>query len=642
MKNFASVALTVLISSVLFAGTAGARTLYVAKSGNDANAGTVLTAPLATIRKAALLALPGDVVSVRGGVYTGTVGIMSKGTASARITFQSYPGETAVIDGTGTAVDTDLVQLYQAEYVDFKGFEIRNSTRIGLCVYNSKNIGLYGNHVHHSVRGGIYVGATSRGISFDMVVDGNELHENVLENQNHTFTNGGWAGALTVTKTDRARITNNRSYRNWGEGMGSGLGNDVLIENNVVYDNFSVGIYLDNSRTMTVNRNLIYSTGDTRFYRDGHPASGMAVANEAYAESLPSQGNIFTNNIVVNSKFGFYYGAYQNGGGMIDTKVVHNTFYKATAAMIWIDTDTHTNSIVANNIFDQVGAQMALVGGPGITYAANLWYGGNAGAASGSGDIIGNPLFVNAGGYTAADYKLQALSPAIHNAVASSVITTDYFGADRTASADIGAHEFSTAVGSSAPGSSVLTAASDLQAASVQTSTVTLTWVASQGDVAGYKIYRNNGYAATVTGTSWIDSGLAASTSYTYEVIAFDTAGNPAPGSNVISVSTLTAVDKENPTAPSALRATGVTATSVSLAWTRSTDNVAVRGYAVYRDGVLVDTLAAVTSYTVTGLQGGRTYTFPVIALDAARNQSAASNSITVTTAATSKRRSAK
>jgi hypothetical protein len=397
--NFSRLAVRVLISSVLFAGTASAKTLYVAKSGNDANAGTLVSAPLASIKKAAALAQPGDVVNVRGGVYSGPLSIMSKGTASARITFQSYAGEVAVIDGTGTS-NTDLVTLYKAEYVDFKGFEIRNATRIGLCVYDSKQIGLYDNHIHHSVRNGIYVGAGSMGISSDLVVDGNQLHENVTENQYFALSGGGWAQGLGVFKTNRVRITNNRSYQNWGEGIGAGLNNDVLIENNTSYDNFSVGIYLDNARTTTVNRNLVYTTGDTRFYREGQPASGIAVANESYDESLPSRGNVFSNNIVVNSKYAFYYGAYQNGGGMVDTKVVNNTFYKATAAMLWIDTDTHSNSMVANNIFYQVGGQMTIVGGTGVTYDHNLWYGGTAGKAAGSGDIYADPQFVKVGGLT--------------------------------------------------------------------------------------------------------------------------------------------------------------------------------------------------------------------------------------------------
>ena len=64
--------------------SAHAAELFVSTSGNDANAGT-LAAPFRTIGKAAGIAQPGDVVSVRAGVYNAATNISSKGTAAARI-----------------------------------------------------------------------------------------------------------------------------------------------------------------------------------------------------------------------------------------------------------------------------------------------------------------------------------------------------------------------------------------------------------------------------------------------------------------------------------------------------------------------------------------------------------------------------
>ena len=107
----------VTVSCLFFAANATAATWYVSTVGNDANAGS-LSSPFRTINKAAGVARPGDEVLVRGGVYSGLVTIGSKGTASARIAFRSYPGEKAVIDGTGTETGKDLVTLYRAEYVD--------------------------------------------------------------------------------------------------------------------------------------------------------------------------------------------------------------------------------------------------------------------------------------------------------------------------------------------------------------------------------------------------------------------------------------------------------------------------------------------------------------------------------------------
>jgi chitodextrinase len=89
--------------------------------------------------------------------------------------------------------------------------------------------------------------------------------------------------------------------------------------------------------------------------------------------------------------------------------------------------------------------------------------------------------------------------------------------------------------------------------------------------------------------------------------------------------------DTEPPTAPGNLTSPAKTATSVSLAWTASTDNVAVFGYQVRQAGNVVGTTAG-TSFTVNNLNPNTAYTFTVTAQDAAGNTSAPSNALSVTT----------
>jgi chitodextrinase len=81
--------------------------------------------------------------------------------------------------------------------------------------------------------------------------------------------------------------------------------------------------------------------------------------------------------------------------------------------------------------------------------------------------------------------------------------------------------------------------------------------------------------------------------------------------------------DTTVPSAPSGLGANSVSPTGLTLAWKSATDNVAVTGYDVYRNGVLVKTLPAnATTWSVSGLRAGKTYTFLIRARDAAGNQS--------------------
>ncbi len=75
-------------------------------------------------------------------------------------------------------------------------------------------------------------------------------------------------------------------------------------------------------------------------------------------------------------------------------------------------------------------------------------------------------------------------------------------------------------------------------------------------------------------------------------------------------------------------------AASVQLQWAASSDNVAVTGYRVYRNGTPV-AIATTTQFTATGLAPSTSYTFHLVAVDAAGNLSGASSSATATTPGT-------
>jgi chitinase len=165
--------------------------------------------------------------------------------------------------------------------------------------------------------------------------------------------------------------------------------------------------------------------------------------------------------------------------------------------------------------------------------------------------------------------------------------------------------------------------------------TASLSWTASTDNVGvtGYDVYRGATKVATVTTTTYTDTGLTASTAYTYTVKAHDAAGNASAASNAVTATTTAASDTTAPSTPTGLTVTGTTSSSASLSWTASTDNVGVTGYDVYRAAVLVATVPG-TTYTDTGLTASTAYTYTVKAHDAAGNASAASNQVTATTTA--------
>ncbi len=93
-----------------------------------------------------------------------------------------------------------------------------------------------------------------------------------------------------------------------------------------------------------------------------------------------------------------------------------------------------------------------------------------------------------------------------------------------------------------------------------------------------------------------------------------------------------TAPDTQAPTAPTSLAASNITETTLTLNWTASTDNVGVTEYDVYQGSTVLGSVTNTTA-NVTGLTANTAYQFSVVAKDAAGNESAASNVVSVTTA---------
>src|SRR3989440_571147 len=164
-----------------------------------------------------------------------------------------------------------------------------------------------------------------------------------------------------------------------------------------------------------------------------------------------------------------------------------------------------------------------------------------------------------------------------------------------------------------------------LLASAVSSSQINLSWTAATDNVGvtGYRVYRAGALLVTLGAvTSYQNTGLSPSTSYSYTVQAFDAAGNASAQSNAASATTQSATDTQAPTVPTGLKGKAVSATQINLTWNASTDNVGVVGYYVYLNGVQLATTTT-TSFQHTGLTAGTTYNYRVSAHDAVPNHSA-------------------
>jgi fibronectin type 3 domain-containing protein len=178
-----------------------------------------------------------------------------------------------------------------------------------------------------------------------------------------------------------------------------------------------------------------------------------------------------------------------------------------------------------------------------------------------------------------------------------------------------------------------------VQAQGLSDTTIELVWTAVAG-ATSYTVTRGTSVVATQTGTTYDDTGLAASTNYGYQVQATvsGTLSNPTSA----SATTQAPLDKQAPTTPGTITASSLTSSSVKLSWGGSSDNQHIEGYRILRSPagltsplVDIDTTDAVTSYTAKSLQSGKKYTFGIQAIDTEDNASAI-RQITITTSGSS------
>jgi chitodextrinase len=186
---------------------------------------------------------------------------------------------------------------------------------------------------------------------------------------------------------------------------------------------------------------------------------------------------------------------------------------------------------------------------------------------------------------------------------------------------------------------------SGLAASNVSPNSVTLSWTASTDSggpgLGGYYIYRNGNQIATVSSaTSYTDTALVTSTTYSYRVAAFDTAKPPMVSAQSSALGVTTLADTQAPTVPAGLAASNVSTSSVTLTWNASTDlpnpgGTGIGGYIVYRNGTQI-AIDPNPSYTDAGLAPLTSYSYTVAAFDQASpaNVSAASAPLVVMTVA--------
>lgn len=221
---------------LLLAGAGRAREIIV-----DAGGG----AEFSTLREAAAVVAPGDIVRVRPGRYDGQVRIGRPGTAEQPIVFRSDLRHGAIVQGSH--VNAGKLQLAKQEkgsgffvtkdaaHIIIDGFEVRGFYADGVLLHGS-DVTVRNCHIHHNGNHTLespygYSGVFSSSSSHNDVFDGNRIHHNGRISQANLHDHGLYLCG------NRGRVVNCLIYANCGFGVhvaGYAAADDYVIVNNTI------------------------------------------------------------------------------------------------------------------------------------------------------------------------------------------------------------------------------------------------------------------------------------------------------------------------------------------------------------------------------------------------------------------------
>jgi hypothetical protein len=358
--------------------------------------------------------------------FGGSLGTQDPNTADVSLLFDSTTGPAG-----------HLTMIYLApghDYFKFVGLTVRAATWSGL--YAESN----GNTVDHcdfkfNGGAGVHFSNAPSSVGNGNVVTNTRVWMNVLNNWprfNNGNSTGGWPAAIAWSSQSNGLAEGNVVYMNGGEGLTMGDTNvsgqtstNLEERHNVVFDNFSVNMYVNNVTNVRAEQNFVFqhprdesqtfpglfetSPGYNNDWGKRITPNNLNLGDEPYS-SYDKQAHLanitVVNNIFAGGKFGFV--DYDDGTsppnrhGLKNCTIANNTWILGTETIpahnsyVWDHSiqaneggDPSVNSIVENNIFATASSadwvtRAGDADGKGITTDYNVY--------SGPGTFANGPL----------------------------------------------------------------------------------------------------------------------------------------------------------------------------------------------------------------------------------------------------------
>jgi hypothetical protein len=237
---------------------------------------------------------------------------------------------------------SDGVLINNAHYVTLYGLTVRYAGGRGISILGNYNE-IRRCNVKFNGHTGINMFNYGSTRSTDIIVAENHIYHNFLRNwPRGRYKWGSWGGGAISHGTSRTQYIGNISHKNGGEGLLAYSGSGGTIwRNNIVYDNWSVNVYIDNQPNGIIEGNTIFSTnpdphdlyhngdsdpGDNKNLRRLRP-EGIMIADEDYGRTPPANLNNvrIVNNIISGCRRGINHYGEAAGSGLKNFFVSKNT-----------------------------------------------------------------------------------------------------------------------------------------------------------------------------------------------------------------------------------------------------------------------------------------------------------------------------
>lgn len=290
-----------------------------ATKGNDSNPGTK-DKPLKTIQKGVDLAIAGDIVLVKDGLYReeadphqSGVKFPRSGAPDAWIRVLAFPGSHPRV----TSATWATFRIEDVAYIEVSGFDITTETVQGQTdpdLQRNEGGGIYALHAHHVTARNNRVhdcggGGLGTGYSDYITFEDNETFRNAFYSIYNCSGISLWQNMDFDDKPGYHNIVRgNRSWQNENKGPtpltehkltdGNGIIIDgmlgkgaILIENNLCWDNGGRGIQVLTSQNILIRNNTCAWNERTPEAISGGPGSDLRAQS--------SHACVFANNIVI-------------------------------------------------------------------------------------------------------------------------------------------------------------------------------------------------------------------------------------------------------------------------------------------------------------------------------------------------------